>query len=220
VKKAQEVYRISERRACRVFDQWRSVQQYAVKRYDPPALRKRLRELAMMRPRFGYRRLHVLLQREGWAVNHKRIRRMYIEEGLQVRVKRRKKRAAQMRFVPGARTKPNERWAMDFVADNLSTGHRIRALTVIDLFTRECLAIEVAASLRAPHVTAVLDRLVLKRGKPRMITTDNGSEFTSNHFDAWAFENGVKLDLIRPGRPVENGYVESFNDTLDYEQTS
>ena len=167
-----------------------------------------------MRPRFGYRRLHVLLCREGWRINAKRTYRLYREEGLQVRSRRRKKRASHTRLEPNSPLKENERWAMDFVSDTISTGQRFRALTLIDLFTRECLAIEVAGSLPSSAVSNVLDRVICKRSKPRMITTDNGPEFASNLMDAWAYANDIKLDFIRPGCPVENGHIESFNGKL------
>ena len=167
-----------------------------------------------MRPRFGYPRLYILLRREGWHANRKKVYRLYREEGLLVRTRRRKKSAAHVRAVPEAPTEPNERWAMDFVADRLASGHKIRALTLIDLHSRECLAIEVAPALRARDVTATLERVIEQRGRPKIITTDNGTEFTSNHFDAWAYANGIKIDFIHPGRPVENGHIESFNGRL------
>jgi putative transposase len=174
----------------------------------------RLRDLALARPRYGYRRLTVLLRREGWHVNHKRIYRLYREEGLTVRVKRRKKLASWVRLKPPAATKINERWSMDFLSDALMDGRKIRILTVIDSFTRECLAVKVAQSLPARSVTDVLDEVIAGRGEPRTIQLDNGTEFTSNHFDAWAYLRGITLDFIQPGKPVENAYIESFNGRL------
>lgn len=177
-------------------------------------MRQRLRELAMARPRYGYRRLHVLLLREGWRVNHKRVHRIYQEEGLMVRRKLRRKIASQTRVVLPEPTRPNERWAIDFVADELYDGRRFRILTAVDLCTRELLAAEAAFSLPAQKVGAMLDQVIAERGVPDAITLDNGTEFTSRHFDAWAWSKGIRLDFIRPGRPVENGTIESFNGRL------
>jgi len=174
----------------------------------------RLRELALARPRYGYRRLTVLLRREGWPVNSKRVYRIYREEGLKVRVKRRKKLASHARVRPPAAARVNERWSMDFVADSLSDGRRIRVLTVIDSFTRECLALKVAKSLPSQSVTETLNRVIKHRGVPRTIQVDNGTEFTSNHFDAWAYFRGINVDFIRPGKPVDNAHIESFNGRL------
>ncbi len=170
----------------------------------------RLRDLAAVRPRYGYRRLTVLLRREGRRVNAKRVYRLYREEGLMVRVKRRRKIAAQVRVPLPAPSAPGERWAMDFMSDALMNGRRFRVLTVVDVFTRECIALEPAPSLPAEAVTAVLDRALRRSRTPAPITIDNGTEFTSRHFDAWAYERGIRLDFIRPGRPMENGYIESF----------
>ena len=175
----------------------------------------RLRELAMARPRYGYRRLYILIRRDGWKVNHKRVFRVYREEGLQVRtVRRRKKATRHLRILPPNPTRPNERWTIDFVSDALSNGRKIRALTVLDIFTRECLAIEVAHSIPSARVTEVLDGLIGLRKKPMLITLDNGTEFTCNHFDAWAYARKIHLDFINPGNPIENSFIESFNGKL------
>lgn len=174
----------------------------------------RLRELAEVRRRFGYRRLHVLLRREGWAVNAKRVYRLYKLEGLAVRTRKRKKRASHLRVMPIAPVAPNERWSMDFVQDSLIDGRRFRVLTVVDVFTRECLAAHADSSLSGHKVAEVLDRIGLERGSPKQITVDNGTEFYSKAMDAWAYRQGVKLDFIRPGKPMENGYIESFNGRL------
>jgi putative transposase len=177
-------------------------------------LRRRLRELAQARPRFGYRRLHVLLRREGWAVNHKRVYRLYCEEGLSMRTKRHKKRVSHLRVVVPAPTARNERWSMDFVTDSLDNGRRFRALTVVDNFTRECPLIEVEFSLTGQQVVAVLQRLAERHGFPKTITVDNGAEFISKAVDTWAYQHGVQLDFIHPGKPVENAFIESFNGRL------
>jgi putative transposase len=175
----------------------------------------RLRELAGARPRWGYRRLHILLRREGWLVNHKKVLRLYREEGLMLRIRRRKRKLASwVRVPPPGPSRPNERWTLDFVSDALSDGRRMRILTVLDVMSRESLAVEAATSFPSTRVTLVLDRLMARKGKPSMITLDNGTEFTGRHFDAWAYRNGIRLDFIRPGRPVENAHIESFNGRL------
>ena len=191
----------------------RSSWYYRSRRQDDE-VRQRLRTLAQERPRFGYRRLHVLLRRAGLVINHKRVRRLYREEGLALRRWRRRKRAGVLRVPMVAATRPNQRWSMDFVSEMLATGRRIRALTVIDDYTRECAVIEVDTSLPGLRVTRVLDRLAATRGLPAVIRTDNGPEFAGQALDAWAYRRGVKLEFIRPGKPVENSYVESFNGRL------
>ena len=173
-----------------------------------------LRALAAERPRFGYRRLHVLLRRRGHPVNHKRVYRLYREENLAVRRKKRKRIAAEIRTVPAPPQRPNERWSIDFVSDSLGSGRRFRALTIVDDFTRECLAIEVDTSLPGVRVARVLERLAVERGVPATIISDNGPEFTGVALDRWAAERGVHQHFIRPGKPMENGYIESFNGKL------
>ena len=174
----------------------------------------RLRELAASRVRYGYRRLTVLLKREGWAVNAKRIYRLYSEEGLIVRTSKRKERAQRQRIPQGSAIRRNQKWSMDFVAQRLADGRWIRVLTVVDQFTRECLALFTDVSLSGEKVAAVLDEIIADRGAPQSITVDNGTEFASKAVDLWAYQNAVYLDFIRPGRPVENGYIESFNGRL------
>jgi len=207
----QECYRVSERRACWTLRFPRSSHRYESVREDPVALRMRLRELAAARPRFGYRRLWVLLRREGWSVNHKRVYRLYREDGLFVRSKGRKKRAARERVTSPAPTGPNQRWAIDFVSDVTASGRRLRVFTAIDVFSRECVALQVAPSMRSADVTRYLNHAIARRATPESITLDNGTEFTCNHFDQWAHARGVRLDFIRPGKPVENCFIESFN---------
>ena len=182
---------------------------------DPQeGLRVRLRELAASRVRYGYRRLTVLLKREGWPVNAKRIYRLYTEEGLMVRTTQRKKRAQRQRVPQGSAVGRNQKWSMDFVAQRLADGRWMRVLTVVDQFTRECLALFADASLNGEKVAVVLDGIVADRGAPQSITVDNGTEFASKAVDLWAYQNAVHLDFIRPGRPAENGYIESFNGRL------
>jgi putative transposase len=178
---------------------------------EPTALIARMRELAAERPRFGYRRLHVLLVREGTVVNRKRVYRLYRREGLAVRKRPRKKLRAVRPLPLPAPSRPGERWAMDFVHDYLADGRRLRTLNIVDAYTRECHAIEVDTSLAGGRVVRVLDALIAKHGRPSGITVDNGPEFISQALDRWAFANGVALHFIQPGKPVQNAYVESFN---------
>ena len=184
---------------------------YRPKEADDGTLRHRLRELAAIRKRFGSHRLHIMLKREGLVVNHKRTERIYREEGLVLRRKRRRKGAAGIRVTMPTPVKPNERWSMDFVADSIVTGRRFRALAIVDDFSRECPAIEVDTSLGGARVVRVLDRLAETRGLPEVITMDNGPEFTGKALDEWAYRKGVKLNFIHPGKPIENAYAESFN---------
>jgi putative transposase len=178
------------------------------------ALRQRLRELAAVRVRFGYRRLTVLLKREGWRVNAKRIYRLYVDEGLTVRTTPRKRLASRARVPAPAPTCPNERWSMDFVSARLADGRWFRTLTVLDVYTREALALVADRSLTGVKVAATLTPLVRRRGAPVAITVDNGGEFVSRAMDAWAYAHDVRLEFIRPGKPVENAFIESFNGRL------
>lgn len=201
---------VSERRVCRYLGFARSTIRYRSVRPSDTLLRHRLRELAGERTRWGYRRLHVLLAREGWVVNHKRVLRLYREEGLAVPRKGRRRRTAARRPIP-VPSRSNERWSMDFVSDQLADGRRFRALTLVDDFSRECPLIEVDVSLPGPRVVAVLERLATTRGLPARIVVDNGPEFTGRALDAWAYEHGVELAFIEPGKPIQNAFIESFN---------
>jgi len=205
-------YQMSERRACRALGFARSSFQYRSRRCEPPELVAKLHDLAAKRPRFGYRRLCVLLRREGHRVNHKRVYRLYRAAGLAVRKRKRKRVAASLRRPHVLPTRPNERWSMDFVSDAFDGGRVFRVLNVVDDFSRECLATEVDTSLPGLRVARVLDRIAEERGSyPRSIVTDNGPEFTGRELDAWAYRRGVEIQFIRPGKPVENAFVESFN---------
>ena len=206
-----EAFQISERHGCRLLQCQRSTQRYRSRRQDDRGLALRLKELALARPRFGYRRLHVLLQREGWAVNHKRIYRLYCEAELWVRIKRRRKRAAAIRGPAPVPSAPGQCWSMDFVTDRLLDGRAFQALTVVYNLSRQSPLIEVAHSMTSRHVIVALERAARQMGLPLTITCDNGSQFTSRLLDTWAYENDVRLDFIRPGKPVENAYIESFN---------
>lgn len=202
--------RLSERRACRLVGVPRATHRYQRRRATHATVRARLRELAQARPRWGYRRLAVLLRREGHEINHKLVYRLYREERLAVR-RRKRKRTAVARVPLAAPTRPNERWSLDFVSDALADGRKFRSLTIVDAFTRECPAIEVDTSLPGERVARVLDRLVALRGTPTAITVDNGPELAGKALDAWAHRHGVILDFITPGKPVQNAYIESFN---------
>lgn len=178
------------------------------------ALRVRIRELAAHRRRFGSPRIWRMLDRQGWKVNHKRVERIYREERLSLRLKRRKKQAAAVRVPLAVPTGPNQAWSMDFVWDSLRNGRRVKMLTIVDDFTRECLAVEVDFGINGQRVTQTLGRLMEVREKVGGIRSDNGPEFTSNAMDGWAYEKGVSLDFIRPGKPTENAFIESFNGRL------
>ena len=209
-----ERFGLSLRRACRLVGLSRSTQQYQSHRADETPIRHRLRELAEQRKRFGCPRLHVLLRREGLIVNHKRTERLYREEGLSLRRRKRPRRAAGVRVLLPQAQRPNQRWSMDFVQDRLESGRRMRLLTIVDDYSRECPAIEVDTSLPGLRVTQVLDRLAERCGLPELITVDNGPEFAGTALDAWAYRQGVKLHFIQPGKPVQNAYIESFNGRL------
>ena len=203
---------VSERRACGLIEIHRGTYRY-VPRPEDPRLRLRLRELAEQRRRFGYRRLQVLLVREGWEVNHKRVYRLYVEEKLSLRRKRggRRRRAGARVVLPPPPTKPDQLWTMDFATDAFASGRRFRTLNLMDGFDREALEIEVDTSLGGVRVVRVLEGLKQQGRKPGAIVIDNGPEFVSQVVDRWAYENGVQLHFITPGRPMENGYIESFN---------
>jgi len=191
---------------------WRSSHRYCSKRKDDRALRLRICEIAATRVRYGYKRIHILLRREGWRVNHKRVYRIYGEEGLNLRRRRPRRHVSGSRRMdrPTAEC-PNACWSMDFVCDSLFNGRRFRALTIVDNFSRECPAIEVGQSITGQNVVAVMDRLIQDRGVPDRIQCDNGSEFISRVLDKWAYENGVIIDFSRHGKPMDNAMIESFN---------
>lgn len=207
----QGCHGMSERRACRVIDADRKSVRYRSTRGDDAELRKRLRELANQRRRFGYRRLHILLRREGVMINKKKIQRLYKEEGLEVRRRRSRRRAVGTRAPAPVLALPNQRWSLDFVHDQIVTGRRFRVLNVVDDVTRECLAAVPDTSISGRRVVRELTDLIALRGKPGMIVSDNGTELTSNAVLAWCGELAVEWHYIAPGKPMQNGYVESFN---------
>ncbi len=202
----------SERRACAVVGVARATARYRPRGgLDDGALRRRLLALAGERPRFGYRRLHALLWREGVRINHKRVERLYRLDGLAVRRRGRKRVARAGRGRPTPPTRPNQQWALDFLSDALASGRRLRVLAVIDASTRESLAIEVDTSLPGERVVRVLARVAAERGLPEEVVLDNGPELTGRALDEWAHHNGVRLRFIDPGKPVQNAFMESFN---------
>lgn len=203
---------LSERRACRLVGLARTSCRYERPRQgEEEKLKALLRRLAGERRRFGYRRLTVLLRRAGWAVNHKRVYRLYRQEGLGVRRRKRKRIGAGERQALAIPTRQNERWSMDFISDALSAGRKFRSLNIVDDFNRECLAAEVDTSITGARVVRVLERLREFRGLPQILVMDNGPEFAGQALDVWAYEQGVKLHFIEPGKPVQNAFIESFN---------
>jgi len=205
-------WRASIRRACRALPVDRSTYHYRSKRAGQAALSKRIKEIAETRVRYGYRRIHVLLRREGWPVNVKRVCRLYREQGLQLRNKSPKRRVkAKLRDDRAPATAPNQVWAMDFVHDQLFDGRRIRVLTIVDTFTRLSPAIDARASYRGVDVVATLERVAREIGYPKTIRLDNGPEFIRKELDLWAFLHNVTLDFSRPGKPTDNAFIESLN---------
>jgi putative transposase len=208
-------HRISQRRACRLVKQHRSNQYYRSVKDPRHDLRLRMREIAKVRVRYGYRRVHVLLRREGWQVGRTQAYRLYREEGLQLRSKLpRRRKMAVLRHERIRPHRPDEVWSLDFVADQLADGRKFRALTVVDVYTREALAIEIGPRLRGEDVVATLDRVALQRHRPNYLFVDNGSEFSGRLLDLWAYHHKVRIDFSRPGKPTDNCYVETFNGSL------
>nr|WP_152338434.1 IS3 family transposase [Pseudorhizobium flavum] len=207
-------HQMSERRACKASGFCRMTIRYETRRSDDDRLRERVKALAHERRRFGYRRIHVLLKREGHRVNHKKLFRLYREEKLTVRKRGGRKRAIGTRapmLVPMA---ANDRWSLDFVSDQLTDSRRFRILTVVDDCTRECLGLVADTSLSGLRVARELDRIIEGRGKPKMMVSDNGSEFTSNAILQWTDRTRVEWHYIAPGKPIQNAFIESFNGRL------
>jgi putative transposase len=209
-------FQVSERHACRVLCVPRATYRYRSCLDPRTELRMRIREIAQARVRYGYRKIRVLLNREGWDVGKYLVYRLYTEEGLCLKRmkpagKRRAARQREERFKP---TGPDHAWSMDFVADQLQDGTRFRSLTIVDVYTREAVAIEAGQSLKGDDVVRVLNRMKFERAVPKVLFCDNGSEFTSQAMDMWAYRNGAKIDFSRPGKPTDNAFVESFNGTF------
>lgn len=203
---------VSIRRACGALRMERSTYHYQSRRSDPAALKERIREICQTRVRYGYRRVHVQLRREGWDVNHKKVHRIYNELGLQLRNKSPKRRVkAKLREDRCEPTRANETWAMDFVHDQLATGRKLRVLTVVDTFSRFSPVVDPRFSYRGEDVVATLERVCAEVGFPKAIRVDQGSEFISRDLDLWAYRHGVVLDFSRPGKPTDNAFIETFN---------
>jgi transposase InsO family protein len=207
----QALLDVSERRACRVIAADRTSVRYRSRRADDSDLRDKLRALAQERRRFGYRRLHILLRRDGVLINRKKTQRLYREEGLTVRRRKGRKRAVGARMPPPVLALPNQRWSLDFVHDQLVTGRRFRVLNIVDDVTRECLAAVPDTSISGKRVVRELDDLIAVRGKPGMIVSDSGTELTSNAVLAWCGGANVEWHYTAPGKPTQNAFVESFN---------
>jgi putative transposase len=205
---------VSERRACWVVGVDRTSVRYRSRRPDDAAVRARLRELALVRRRFGYRRLHILLSREGIVMNHKKLRRLYREEGLQVRRRGGRKRALGTRAPMALPQGPNQRWSLDFLSDALADGRRFRILAIVDDFTRECLLLVPDTSLSGSRVVRELDGLLASRGRPAMCVSDNGTELTSMAILRWSQQTRIEWHYIAPGKPQQNAFIESFNGRL------
>jgi putative transposase len=218
VRHYQDVFALSERRACRAMGFGRASHRYRSRRDRAIELRMRLKELAESRVRYGYRRLHILLQREGWRINHKRTYRLYSEEGLSIRTRSpKRRRACRYRSGRSLADAMNDVWSMDFMSDTLFDDRSFRILTIVDCHTREALATAARTKFRAYQVIEELDRIARHRGKPRSIRVDNGPEFAGRLLDQWAYLNKVELDFSRPGKPTDNAFIEAFNSRLRQE---
>lgn len=207
-----EQFQMSERRACKLVDMDRSSYRYEPRADHNAELRQELLHLARQKPRYGYRRLHALLSRRGFPGSAQRVYRLYRAEGLMVR-RLKRKRLSRVAVAPHL-VRTNQEWALDFACDALATGRGIRVLAVVDAFTRECLSLEVDTSLSSQRVTRSLEQVIERRGLPEAIRCDNGPELTSRHFLSWCEERKIQLIHIQPGRPMQNGHVESFNGRL------
>lgn len=206
---------ISIRRACKVLTFDTSTYHYKSRRTGQAPLERRIREICEARVRYGYRRVHILLRRDGWKINMKKTRRIYSELGLQLRNKHPKRRVkAKLREDRQEAAGPNDVWAMDFVHDQLSTGKKLRILTIVDTHSRYCPATDARFTYRGEDVVQTLERICRKTGYPKTIRVDNGSEFISRDLDLWAYANNVTLDFSRPGKPTDNGFIEAFNSKL------
>jgi putative transposase len=211
VQHLQEQHGLSQRRAGRLVQCNRTTARYITRRSDDNRLRTRLGELASDNPALGHRMLCGLVRLDGWLVNHKKVYRIYRDEGLQLRRKGKKRLKSEGRGLPQAATCANEEWTLDFVHDSLCDGRSFRTLNMIDAFSRECLAMETDTSLGSERVVRVLEQQMGLRGAPQRLRIDNGPEFRAKPLDVWAKKNGVTLFFIEPGKPTQNGQIESFN---------
>lgn len=207
-----ELYKVSLNRACDVTTVQRSLMYYKSRRPDQAFLKKRIKDIAMSRVGYGYERIYMLLRREGWLINHKRVHRLYCEMNLQLRSKKPKRKvSASKRHHRPEALEPNDCWSMDFVHDNLYDGRRLRILNIVDNFSKYCPTIGVRHTYKSTDVVETLDIAIKRFGKPKRIQCDNGTEFISKEVDLWAYTNGIELDFSRPGKPTDNAFVESFN---------
>lgn len=204
-------HKLSQRRACELMNLHRSVGRYSAKRKEDEIQRQQIRAIALERPRFGYRRIHVVLRKKGLGINHKKLFRLYREMGLKVRKRGSRKRASGLRVVRIKATEINQVWSLDFMSDRLADGRRIRLLNIIDEYSKESLKMVVDTSLSGARVVRELEDLVRHRGHPQQIISDNGTEFTSMAVLKWLENRSVKWHYIEPGKPMQNGAVESFN---------
>lgn len=209
-----QTFEVSQRRACRTIATARSSTRYRSRRPEDAGLRQRLKALANERRRFGYRRLHQMLKRDGWNVGLKKVRRLYAGEGLQVRRRKGRKKAQGVRVPAPIPQGPNQRWSLDFVSDVFAHGRRLRVLGVIDDFTAECLALVADTSLSGVRVARELDAVIASRKRPAMIVSDNGPELTSLAILKWQQARQVNWHYIDPGKPQQNPFAESFNGKL------
>jgi putative transposase len=210
----ETTYEVSQRRACSVLNVDRSMVRYRKRRPDDASLRAKIREVAAERRRFGYRRIHVMLRRDGIVMNQKKLRRLYAEERLQVKRRGGRKRALGTRRPMAVPSAPNQRWSLDFVADSFAEGRRFRILAVVDDFSRECLALVADTSIGGARLTRELDAIATSRGRPAICVSDNGPELTSMAILRWTQETGVEWHYIAPGKPTQNAFIESFNGRL------
>jgi putative transposase len=210
VRDIREHFGHSEKRACSLVGMTRSSYRYEPKASDDTGLRIRLKALAQKKRRYGVRTLHLLLKKEGLVVNHKRTERIYREEGLALRVKRRKKLPSTLRSPLPVPTRANTHWAIDFIHDSTASGKRFRCLSVLDIYSRECLALRVDTSISGRAVVDTLLRVIETRGIPTTIVADNGPEFTGKAFQSWAEDKKIHIAFIRPGKPIDNAFIESF----------
>jgi putative transposase len=204
---------MSERRACRLVGQSRSVKRYCSTKREE-AIAEKVQAIAMEKRRYGYRRIHMVLKRDGMRINHKKVYRVYTQLGLKVKKRKARRKALGERKVETLITRPNQRWALDFVSDALADGRRIRLLPIMDVYTRQCLKLVVDTSLSGKSVARALDEAIEEFGRPEEIISDNGTEFTSNAILQWCHKKGISWKYIAPGKPYQNGSVESFNGKL------
>lgn len=214
MKDVMDQHIVSQRKACRLVNLNRSVGRYISRSHEEGLLKERIIAHAHQRKRFGYRRILILLKKEGLKVNHKRVYRLYKESGLKVLKRGGRKRALGSRFSLQILEKPNARWSLDFVSDSLANSRRIRILTIVDAYTRECLKMVVDTSLNGVRVARELSCLIKEKGHPETILSDNGTEFTSHAILRWSQENQIDWQYIEPGKPMQNGHIESFNGKL------